>query len=618
MDFDKFMAFWGHHLIMLGIWLTLTLSLNLINGFCGLFSLGHQGFWAVGAYAAAITVVYLPGAEGPTWMAFCLSFPVAMAAAALFGFLVGLPCLRLRGDYLAIATLGFSEILRNVIQNSEKLGQSLGMSFPNLVRKSVEARRSFYFIYLLLAWLMVAATLAVLRNLVHSSHGRAIQAVRDDERAAELLGVNLTRYKVLVFVIGAAFAGLAGAMFANYNAQVTPEDFNFNAGVLMVVMVVLGGMGSFTGTIVATVLLYFAPVLLALWLPRTQIPVFYDPTQGGVVYRGLKELWQVFFSLLLIVLVLVRPQGIMGGHELRVPRKLLTLGSWILAKMVGGGPRGEAAVERGAPSSAASCQEPRAESPGPVLTAEHLTKRFGGLTAVSGFSVSLARGEIVGLIGPNGAGKTTVFNLLTGVYVPDGGSVLLEGRNVLHLSPDRVTARGMARTFQNIRLFNQMTVLENVKVGFEVHTRVGLARCIARHRLFREEEERIEDGAHELLRLLGLEEYADALSRNLPYGQQRKLEIARALATSPRVLLLDEPAAGMNDNESAALRELLLRIRERFRLTMLVIEHDMPFVMGLAGRLVVLDEGVIIAQGTAAEIRSNPAVIEAYLGKDEG
>ncbi|MGD0088935.1 MAG: branched-chain amino acid ABC transporter ATP-binding protein/permease [Planctomycetota bacterium] len=602
MDIDRFMAFWGHHLIMVAIWLTLTLSLNLINGFCGLFSLGHQGFWAIGAYGAALTVVTLSGADGPTWLGLVLSFPIGLSLAALFGFLVGLPCLRLRGDYLAIATLGFSEILRNVIQNSEVLGKSLGMYFPNLVRKSVQERRNYYFIYLALAWAVAAATMVVLRNLVYSSHGRAIQALRDDERAAELLGVNLTRYKVLVFVTGAAFAGLAGATFANYNALVTPDDFNFNAGVLMVVMVVLGGMGSFSGTIVATVLLYFAPVLLALWLPSTKIPVFYDPTQGGVVYREAKELWQVFFSLLLIVVVLIRPQGIMGGHELRWPwkKRKEVLSAGVLSTEHASG------MGDSVPSTQHS-----------VLCAARLSKRFGGLAAVSEFSVDLLPGEIVGLIGPNGAGKTTVFNLLTGVYVPDAGSISLEGRSLLRLSPDRVTARGLARTFQNIRLFNQMTVIENVKVGFEVHTRSGLASCILRSRSFREEEERIEAGARSLLRSLGLEEQAGTLSRNLPYGQQRKLEIARALATSPKVLLLDEPAAGMNDSESAALRALLLEIRERYNLTMLVIEHDMPFVMGLAGRLLVLDEGVTIAQGTAAEIRSNPAVIEAYLGRSD-
>ena len=317
MNFDRMLSFWGHHGIMLCIWLTLTLSLNLINGFCGLFSLGHQGFWAIGAYAAGATMVYLPPHIGASWIGFVLSFGTGALAAAAFGFLVGLPCLRLKGDYLAIATLGFSEILRNVIQNSETLGRSLGLRVPNVVHDQFvhldNARRMGYYFYLTIAAMIVLGTLLILRNLIRSAHGRAIQAIRDDERAAELVGVNLTYYKMIVFIVGAGFAGLAGALYANYNSFVTPDDLNFNAGVLMVVMVVLGGMGSFTGTILATTILYFLPVLLALFLPNTKVPVFWDPTQGGVVYREVKELWQALFSLLLIIVVLLRPQGIMGG-----------------------------------------------------------------------------------------------------------------------------------------------------------------------------------------------------------------------------------------------------------------------------------------------------------------
>jgi len=249
------------------------------------------------------------------------------------------------------------------------------------------------------------------------------------------------------------------------------------------------------------------------------------------------------------------------------------------------------------------------------LEARHVTIRFGGLTAVSDFNLAIEPHELVGLIGPNGAGKTTVFNMLTGVYKPTEGEIVIGGHSTAHLPPYRITALGVARTFQNIRLFKELTVLENVKIGGHIHYKYSSASAVLHTNRFHDAEDVADRDAIELLRIFGLETRADQYARNLPYGDQRRLEIARALAARPNLLLLDEPAAGLNDRETHALMETIHDIRDRFKIAVLLIEHHMELVMGICERIVVLNFGKTIAVGTPDEIRSNDDVIEAYLGE---
>lgn len=544
-------AYYMQILTWVGINVIMGVSLNLINGITGQFSLGHAGFMAIGAYVSA----YFTKMLGlPFWIAL-----IAGAIAAAFGgLLVGIPTLRLKGDYLAIATLGFGEIIRVAIVNLEVVGGPRGI--PGIPQ------------YTTFLWVFVMAvfTIVFISNLGNSRHGRALIAIREDETAADTMGIDTTKFKITAFVIGSMFAGLAGGLYAHRITFIDPSQFDFMKSIESLVIIVLGGLGSITGAVIAAVVVTFLPEVL----------------------RFVQSYRMVIYSLMLILIMLFRQKGLMGTREFSF-------------EMFGLGDKRKEPLGKG----------PKAEAP-PVLQTKKLTKLFGGVQAAKDFEITLNKGELVGLIGPNGAGKTTVFNLLTGLAEPTSGQIMLNGERIDGKLPYEITSMGVARTFQNIRLFNNLTVLENVKTAF--HSRHGypLLDAITRLGSFRRTEDVVVDKAMRLLNLFGLDGKAYEIASSLPYGMQRRLEIARALATEPKLLLLDEPAAGMNPQETRELQELIYWLRDRFGLTILLIEHDMSLVMNLCERIVVLDYGEKIAEGKPDEIRHNKKVIEAYLGEE--
>ena len=604
----------------------LALGLNIVVGFAGLLDLGYAAFFAIGAYAYGVASSWqLQPAWTGFWepfqwldlvtrfstaggdvvhfqVSFWLMLPIAGAIAAFFGVLFGAPTLRLKGDYLAIVTLGFGEIVPIVARNTPSVTNGAmglnGVAAPRLFGFDfgIDATPYYYVGVGLVALLIVTS-----QRLKDSRIGRAWMAIREDEIAAMAMGVDRVRYKLLAFAMGAAFAGATGTFYVAKLQTATPEMFMFPVSVMILVMVVFGGIGSVWGVVVGALLLQILQSWfledLSQWLHALGRLLGVDWLQRVELASSI----ELIFGFILVAMMLYRRDGLIPASR---PVPALSLDEQIV---------------RPAPGRPLPFLPPVAgegQGADALLEIADLTVRFGGLVALQSIELSVPARAVVAVIGPNGSGKSTLFNAVTGLVAADRGDIRFAGEEIGGMRPHAVLERGIARTFQNIRLFPNLTVLENIMIGMHARLDTGPVGAVLRLPASRREERAARERALEILSLFGnrLLPRADHLAASLSYANRRRTEIARALASRPRLLLLDEPTAGMNPAETIELAEQI-RDLNRQGLTTLLIEHKLDVVAMLAGKVVVLDHGEKIAEGPPDEVRRDEAVIRAYLGR---